>query len=170
MQSVFLSYGGPDEEKAEALRTDLAKKGVNTWWFPSDAQWGEKIYHEISRNIKIYDRLLLLCSRRSLIRNGVLHELEAVFEREAEEGGKAILIPVALDEVLDGKWWEFEPGPLGEPVKGKFDSKELSRRELLANNLKRRVTGDLKNAIPGDLKWKRALHHLLDILAPKEHS
>ena len=90
-KTVFLSYGGPDTEVAEALRADLEKEGVDTWWFPSNAQWGERLHHEISRNIKKYDRLLLLCSQRSLIRNGVLHEIEEVFEREAEEGGKAIV-------------------------------------------------------------------------------
>ena len=43
-QSVFLSYGGPDEPIAESLRFDLQRRGVDTWWFPSDAEWGARIY------------------------------------------------------------------------------------------------------------------------------
>jgi len=164
-QSIFLSYGGPDEEIAEALRNDLAKLGVNTWWFPADAQWGAKIHDEINRNIMKYDRLLLLCSRRSLIRNGVLHELEEVFEREAAEGGKPIVIPVALDTVLNEQWWMFEPDRLGEPVINKLSDKELSRRCRLATRLSRRVAGDLKGTMPGDLKWKGAINRLLDSLS-----
>ena len=155
-QSVFLSYGGPDERIAEALRAELTKNGIDTWWFPSDAQWGEKIHQEVRRNTKKYDRLLLLCSRRSLIRSGVLHEIEEVLDREADEGGKAIAIPVALDEVLDEDWWKFEPGPLDEPVKGDIDPIELSRRRNLATALSRRVAGDLEGAVPGDEKWNRA--------------
>ncbi len=163
-QSVFLSYGGPDTEIAEALRTDLEKNGIDTWWFPSNAQWGERLHHEISKNIKKYDRLLLLCSRRSLIRNGVLHEIEEVFDREAAEGGKAIIIPVALDNVLAEQWWKYEPDQTGQPVIGAFSDGEIARRQSLATAINRRVVGDLKDAMPGDEKWKFAIRHLVEAL------
>ena len=159
-QSVFLSYGGPDTAIAEALRNDLEASGIDTWWFPSNAQWGEKIHHEVSRNIKKYDRLLLLCSCRSLIRTGVLHEIEEVIERESEEGGSAILIPVALDSVLHTDWWRYEPDENGEPIDGSFEDRELERRRSLAGKLIRRVVGDLKESKPGDQKWRSALERL----------
>ncbi len=163
-QSVFLSYGGPDEILAMALRTTLTENGVDTWWFPEDAQWGEKIHLEVRRNIKKYDRLLLLCSRRSLIRSGVLHELGEVLEREAAEGGKAIIIPIALDDVLEEEWWRFEPNPKGDPIECQFDQNELDRRKELAEALRLRVVGDLKGTSPGDEKWKKSIPKLLGAL------
>lgn len=47
---------------------------------------------------------MLLCSKSSLIRNGVLNELERVLEREWSEGGGNILIPVTVDDFVFGDW------------------------------------------------------------------
>ena len=163
-KSVFLSYGGPDAAIAERLRSDLVDNKIDTWWFPENAQWGEKLHHEIRKNIGKYDRLLLICSRRSMIRTGVLHELEEVFEREAQEGGNSIAIPIALDGVLDEDWWLYEPDPLGEPVQSNLDEDEILRRQSLALRLRNRVAGDLKGSLPGDDKWKKALEKIIDIL------
>ena len=163
-KTVFLSYGGPDVGIAESLRNDLEKSGIDTWWFPSNAQWGEKIHHEVSKNILKFDRLLLICSRRSLIRKGVLHEIEEVVDRESEQGGISILIPVAIDDVLDTEWWRYEPDENGNPHLGSLDSGELSRRMALARVLNRRVVGDLKESSPGDEKWLAALERITVVL------
>lgn len=169
-QSVFLSYGGPDERVAMALRADLAQRGVDTWWFPENAQWGERIHVEVRRNIQKYDRLLLLCSKRSLIRAGVLHEIEEALEREASEGGRAILLPVALDDVLATEWWRFSPSATGESVLGNFNPVELKRRRELALALQHRVVGDLRDASPEDRKWQHAVSRLVKSLAPAARS
>ncbi len=163
-KTVFLSYGGPDTNIAESLRNDLEQSGIDTWWFPSNAQWGQKIHHEVTKNIHKYDRLLLICSRRSLIRNGVLHEIEEVVDRESAQGGISILIPVAIDDVLDTEWWRYEPDENGNPHLGNIDSAELSRRMALARVLNRRVVGDLKESTPGDEKWLAALKRLTAVL------
>lgn len=51
-----------------------------------------------------HDKVLLICSRESLTRNGVLNEIERVLEREAKEGGADILIPVTLDDYIFNEW------------------------------------------------------------------
>jgi hypothetical protein len=51
-----------------------------------------------------YDRVLLVCSKSSLVRPGVENELERVLEREAKEGGAEILIPVTLDDFVFSRW------------------------------------------------------------------
>ena len=51
-----------------------------------------------------YDRILLLCSERSLDRPGVLNEIEQLLVREADEGGAELLIPIAVDDYVFGDW------------------------------------------------------------------
>ena len=123
-----------------------------------------RLHHEIKKNINKYDRLILLCSRRSLIRKGVLNEIEEVFEREAAEGGTSIIIPISLDDVLFEMWWKYEPNETGEPVESSLNMYEIHRRENLAKTLKNRVAGDLKCSTPGDKKWNRAIRKIAEAL------
>src|SRR5690606_26194757 len=51
-----------------------------------------------------YDRVILLCSKSSLSRNGVLNEIERVLAREAKEGGSSVLIPIAIDDHVFEDW------------------------------------------------------------------
>lgn len=103
-KTVFISYGGPDEIAAVKINNALKSKGVKTWFFPDDADPGAKLHRVMHDGINEYDRVLLLCSKESLARSGVLNELERVLEREAREGGSEILIPVALDDYVYGNW------------------------------------------------------------------
>jgi hypothetical protein len=50
------------------------------------------------------DRIILLCSQRSLIRPGVLNEVQQVLVREAEEGGTELLTPITIDDYLFSSW------------------------------------------------------------------
>jgi hypothetical protein len=54
--------------------------------------------------VNLHDRVLLICSKSSLNRNGVLNEIERVLEREAKEGGSEILIPITIDDFVFDKW------------------------------------------------------------------
>ena len=40
--SVFISFGGPDEEAATRLNNFLKSSGVKTWFFPTHAIPGSK--------------------------------------------------------------------------------------------------------------------------------
>ena len=103
-KTVFISYGGPDEGTAEKINSALKSKGVKTWFFPDDADPGAKLHRVMHEGVNEYDRVLLLCSKESLARPGVLNEIERVLEREAREGGTEIFIPVALDDYVYGDW------------------------------------------------------------------
>jgi hypothetical protein len=109
LDSVFISYGGPDQRLAEMLRNKLVSEGIRTFLFSTDAMPGEKIHHVMREGINRYDRVLLLCSHNSLDRPGVLNELEETLQREAREGGSKILIPVALDDYLYSDWSPNRP-------------------------------------------------------------
>jgi hypothetical protein len=102
--SLFISYGGPDEEISSKINTKIKSKGVQTWFFPDNALPGEKLHRMMHDGVNKHDRVLLVCSAQSLSRPGVLNEIERVLEREAKEGGTNILIPITLDDFVYGDW------------------------------------------------------------------
>jgi hypothetical protein len=124
-QSVFISYGAPDLPFAERLRDFLERKGVTTWWFPRSAVWGERIHRAVHEGIQSFDRVLLICSERSLPRAGVLHEIELTLAREAAKGGGEVLLPISLDRYVYDSWKPAQSATL-EQVKnrviGDFDA------------------------------------------------
>lgn len=153
LQSVFLSYGGPDTEFADRLRNDLTRNGVKTWFFPKDAIPGARIHRHIQRRIHEYDRMILCCSEVSLQREGVLHEIEEVLEREQDEGGAEVMIPVLLDPIFDNghappTWWPEE-------------------KEHIYLSLRRRVAADFQGATDNPDRWSEQLSRVLTALRKK---
>ncbi len=100
LQSTFISYGGPDEILARRLYEALHRNGVTTFFFPEHAKPGQRIGRVVRENVESYDRILLLCSKASLDRKGVLYEIEETLERERRGGGAEYLIPIELDDCL----------------------------------------------------------------------
>jgi hypothetical protein len=102
-QSTFISYGGPDEAFAEKLNDALEAEGVRTFLFKDDAPPGERLHRVMRTGVNSHDRVILICSKASLDRKGVLAELEETLAREARDGGATYLLPVRLDDyVIDG--------------------------------------------------------------------
>lgn len=132
MRSTFISYGAPDEEFATILNKDLLANGVATFFFPLNAKFGEKL-HTTMRRVDEYDRIILICSERSLDRAGLQFELEKVLEREARGGGESYLIPIVLDDYLFSSWQpkrsELKQEILNRVV-GDFRKKENYKNQL----------------------------------------
>lgn len=103
-QSVFISYGGPDEKFARLLYDRLRADGVEVFFFPETAVPGDKLHRTMSEGVRDYDRVLLICSKDSLVRPGVLNEMEQVLVREGSEGGSDIFIPVNIDSYIYDGW------------------------------------------------------------------
>ncbi len=108
-QTVFISYGGTDSKAASRINSALKGKGVKTWYFPVDAQPGQKLHRVMHEGVNTHDKVLLICSKAALSRPGVLNELERVLEREAREGGSSVLIPITLDKHVYGDWAPSNP-------------------------------------------------------------
>ena len=109
---VFISYGGPDEVFAARLADALETLGFCAFFFPrnSQEQIGERIFSVTRRGVTEHDYVVLLCSRASLTRPGVIAELRHTLAREEHEnGGASILVPVALDEYAYG--WQNSAAP-----------------------------------------------------------
>ena len=103
-KSVFLSYGSPDEAFARRIYRYLRRHHVETFFFPEAAVPGRHLHRTMIEGVTAFDRVVLLCSKTSLTRAGVLYEIEQVLAREAREGGAELLIPVALDNHLFTDW------------------------------------------------------------------
>ena len=103
-KTLFISYGGEDENVVTQLNKKIKAQGINTWFFPDDAPSGDKLHRVMHDGVNNYDRVLLVCSKSSLGRSGVLNEIERVLEREAKEGGADILLPVTLDDYVYSEW------------------------------------------------------------------
>ncbi|HAS8529054.1 TPA: toll/interleukin-1 receptor domain-containing protein [Vibrio vulnificus] len=117
-KSIFISYGGPDEDSVSMLNKKLKTVGVTTWFFPNDSIPGQKLHRMMHEGVNKHDKVLLVCSKCSLTRAGVLNEIERVLEREAKEGGSDILIPVTLDQyVFDG--WKPDRTDIADQLKSR---------------------------------------------------
>jgi hypothetical protein len=101
--SCFISHSSKDKRICERLYADLQVKGIHTWYFPEDAKWGEPVWEEIDRSIKVYDKLIVVCSKNSLQSGPVLREIERALNREDKEH-KSILFPVTIDNYICKTW------------------------------------------------------------------
>ncbi len=104
LQSTFISYGSPDQECAEELRNALRGQGVFTFLFTSDAVPGQRLSRVMHEGVNEYDRVILICSKASLDRPGVLNEITETLARESRDGGAEYLIPVRLDDYVLRDW------------------------------------------------------------------
>jgi uncharacterized protein YjbI with pentapeptide repeats len=147
MQSTFISYGGPDEAFARKLNRALKDHGVVTFFFPLSATIGERIDREVYRRLQEHDRVILVCSRKSLDRVGVLNEIRETFAREARDGGANYLIPVTLDDYVFTGWRVTQPE--------------------LAERVGRRVVGDFRDTAHNEVKFNAAVERLLNALKTK---
>jgi len=117
--SCFISYSAKEKDFARRLYKDLKGREVRCWLFPEDAKWGEPVWGEIDRATKRYDRLVVLCSERSLQSKPVLREIERALQREDREN-KNVLFPVRLDDYLFEKWEHPRKADVVSKVVGDF--------------------------------------------------
>jgi uncharacterized protein YjbI with pentapeptide repeats len=146
MRSVFISYGGPDAPFARRLRDALQRNGVRTFFFDTDALPGTRLHTVMRDGVNQYDRIVLVCSAASLIRPGVLNEIEQALIREAAGGGESYIVPITVDDFV----FRWAPPP---------------DRAYLADEIRSRVVADFANADRDDVVFSAALTRLLKALA-----
>jgi len=142
--SVFISYGGPDESFASQLNATLAHEGVRTFLFAEHAIPGQKLHALMRDGVNAHDRVVLICSQASLERAGVLNEIEETLQREAREGGTALLIPITLDDYVFGDWAPKHPG--------------------IAQAIRDRVVADFRGADSDVSKYNKSIRLLIAAL------
>jgi hypothetical protein len=110
LQSTFISYGGPDHAFAKRLNEVLRLRGVQTFFFQDDAPPGDKLHDVMREGVNAHDRVILVCSKASLERRGLLNELEETLAREARDGGATYLLPIRLDDYVINEWKPSKAG------------------------------------------------------------
>jgi len=91
--SCFIAYGEPDKAFAERLVKDLKAKGVSCWIYSLDAIPGERTWLEISQRRREAEKMIVLCSAKALIRDGVLKEIEEQIDEDPDK-----IVPISLDD------------------------------------------------------------------------
>jgi len=117
--SCFISHSAKDKRFCDRLYSDLQSNSVRTWYFPEDATWGEPVWREIDRGIRLYDKLVVVCSRDSLQSGPVLREIERALNREDRET-KNILFPIRLDDYIFDGWKHERKDDVLKKVVGDF--------------------------------------------------
>ncbi len=150
MQSVFLSYEGSDRGFAERLRSALQDNGIKRWFLPEETIPGEGVNALLRTSIRSYDRMILICSRASLLEPGVLNEVAEVLECEQAEGA-TILIPILLDDAI------FERGHA--PPQWWPDDQRAVHRTVCE-----RVAADFREVLDDPNRWNEEVAKLVQAL------
>ena len=115
--SCFISYSHANKSFARRLHDQLQARGIRCWLDEKQLLPGDDIYAQVDRGIRLWDKVLLCCSKDSLTSWWVDNEIDTAFEKERQlmkERGKKVLSLIPLN--LDGYMFDGWTGSLKRPV------------------------------------------------------
>jgi uncharacterized protein YjbI with pentapeptide repeats len=100
--SCFISYSQVDEPFARRLHGALQDRGVRCWLDEHQIPAGDKIHHAVDESIRLWDKVLLCCSKDSLTSWWLDKQVEQALMKEeklSRERRKEVrsIIPLNLD-------------------------------------------------------------------------
>jgi len=147
--TCFISFTEGDNTFTERLYDDLQSAGVRCWQWKKNARWGRTLRSEIDKGVRICDKMIVICSKKSLNAPPVLEEIERALDKEDElkrQGREAdVLFPIQIDNYLLEEWDHY-----------------------LKPRMKRKNVGDFRNW-NDSVSYKEAFDRLIQDLRP-EHS
>jgi hypothetical protein len=110
--SCFISYSHADKPFARALHDTLQGRGIRCWLDEKQLLFGDDLYDQIDRGIRLWDKLLLCCSEHSLkpaswVEKEIITGLEKEDELTRTRGAKVqVLVPLNLDGYIFSDQWK----------------------------------------------------------------
>jgi hypothetical protein len=137
-QSCFISYTSENKAFVDRLQKALNNKGIDYWYAPEHGRWGEELTTQFDREMRIRDRLILVCSEASLYNSDwVRWEIDRAIEVEKERNTR-VIFPVMLDDALL-KWNHPRASRIREVLAGDF--RRATRGRAFETALTRLIKG-----------------------------
>ena len=113
--SCFISYTHADASFARRLHDSLQGRGIRCWLDEHQIFPGDDIYDQVDLGLRLWDKVLLCCSKDSLRSWWVDSEIAKAFAKEQtlkKERGKKTLALIPLN--LDGELFRWQDGKADE--------------------------------------------------------
>ena len=118
--SCFISYSHADKSFAKRLHDTLQGRGIRCWLDEHQLIPGDDMHDQIDRGIRLWDKVILCCSEKSLNSWWVDKELDKALQKEEalqKQRGKKTLALVPID--LDGYIHQWQDGK-ASMIKSRF--------------------------------------------------
>ncbi len=120
----FISVSEADYLLAEKLWKDLRNIGVPCYLWKEDMRMGHEMYKSIDAAINLHDKVIVICSEKSLNSPAVLREVERALQKEDElmrEGKPCdVLFPIRVDNYIFDSWKHHRKADIVKKYVGDF--------------------------------------------------
>ena len=149
--SAFISHSHEDKPFARRLYDVLQGRGIRCWFDEKNLTPGQDLYGGIDHGIRVWDKVLLICSEATLTSWWVNKEIEKTLEKErrlSQDRGEDVrsLVPLDLD--------------------GYIRSNKVEHR--WATDIQSRVAADFSGWESDNDKFERQLERVIEALKTPE--